>query len=356
VRATLDLPRAGVSEGSCGSEEKGCFPAKKDGCGGHNRVIDCLPPIAYIRFIRGPPLRYSREFRATWGPCGGPFYFRRGYMSRAAIFVDAGYLFAQGSVALAGAKQPRTALSLNVTAVIAELKAVYQANAAGCELLRVYWYDGAVATRPTLEHTTLAHTDNVKLRLGFINASGQQKGVDSLIVTDLIDLARNHAICDAILLSGDEDVRIGVQIAQQFGVRLHLVGIVPVRGSQSRTLQQEADTTTEWDQATVAKFLSVIASVPATTIPVQSAVLAQPATVSSANLDPALEKVVTDLCASLDSTTTIGLKSLWQSQFGVPPEYDGKLLAIGRAAVGRDLSLPERKLMRARFKATVQSF
>jgi uncharacterized LabA/DUF88 family protein len=34
-----------------------------------------------------------------------------------------------------------------------------------------------------------------------------------LIGTDLIELARNHAISDAVLLSGDEDLRIGVQIA-----------------------------------------------------------------------------------------------------------------------------------------------
>ena len=73
----------------------------------------------------------------------------------------------------------------------------------------------------------------MKLRLGIVNLAGQQKGVDSLIVTDLVELARNHAITDAILLSGDEDLRIGVQIAQSFGVRVHLIRIEPTRGSQS---------------------------------------------------------------------------------------------------------------------------
>ena len=269
---------------------------------------------------------------------------------RAAIFVDAGYLFAQGSVALAGAKQPRTSLTLNITAAIAELRGALQAKAAPCELLRVYWYDGALATRPTLEQSTLAHTENVKLRLGFVNSLGQQKGVGSLIVTDLIDLARNHAISDAIVLSGDEDIRIGVQIAQQFGVRVHLVGIFPLRGSQSRTLQQEADTTTEWDQATVAKFLSIAA--PAPSPPVVPALVPAPA---AGLLDPALEKVVMDFCATLDSSTTISLKSIWHSQFGIPPDYDGKLLARGRASVGRERTLQERKLMRARFKNVVQA-
>ena len=58
----------------------------------------------------------------------------------------------------------------------------------------------------------------------------------------MIALARNRAISDAVLVSGDEDLRVGVQQAQEFGVRVHLVGIKPGRGSQSLFLLQEADT------------------------------------------------------------------------------------------------------------------
>ena len=65
-----------------------------------------------------------------------------------------------------------------------------------------------------------------------MNSVGEQKGVDSLIVTDMINLARNRAISDAVFVSGDEDLRVGVQQAQEFGVRVHLVGIKPSRGSQ----------------------------------------------------------------------------------------------------------------------------
>ena len=68
---------------------------------------------------------------------------------------------------------------------------------------------------------------------------GQQKGVDSLIIMDLIELARNHAISEAVLLSGDEDLRVGVQLAQSFGVRVHLLGVEPTRGNQSYLLLQE---------------------------------------------------------------------------------------------------------------------
>jgi hypothetical protein len=133
--------------------------------------------------------------------------------------------------------------------------ATFAERAAGVALLRVYWYDGT-STGPTAQHLTLAHLDNVKVRLGFVNSVGEQKGVDSLIVTDMIALARNRAICDAVLVSGDEDLRVGVQQAQEFGVRVHLVGIKPSRGSQSLFLLQEADTTHEWTDAEVAPFLS----------------------------------------------------------------------------------------------------
>ena len=45
-------------------------------------------------------------------------------MERVAIFVDAGYLFAQGSTCLTGSKKNRSDLKLNETAAIAELTAV----------------------------------------------------------------------------------------------------------------------------------------------------------------------------------------------------------------------------------------
>lgn len=179
-------------------------------------------------------------------------------MDCVAVFVDAGYLFAQGSTALTGRKQPRANLVLDAPQALLALRAVAGACAPTCRLLRVYWYDGAIGgMRPTADQALLAHLDDVKLRLGFINSSGQQKGVDSLIVTDLIELGRLKSICDAVLLAGDEDVRIGVQIAQSYGVRVHLLGITPSRGSQSPQLLQEADTTREWDRDAVRSFLSV---------------------------------------------------------------------------------------------------
>ena len=106
------------------------------------------------------------------------------------------------------------------------------------------------------DQKAVANTDLAKLRLGTISM-GRQKGVDSLIVTDLIELARNRAITDALVLSGDEDIRVGVQIAQTYGIQIHLLGIKPSRGSQSESLKQESDTCQEWDETDVGEFLSI---------------------------------------------------------------------------------------------------
>ena len=176
---------------------------------------------------------------------------------RVAIFVDAGYLFAAGSRAIGGQVRPRREVQLHVPDAIAKLKATAVQRTGNAEILRIYWYDGSSTGGRSTEHDRIADSDDLKLRLGVITPYGKQKGVDSLIVTDLIDLARNHAIADAVLLSGDEDTRVGVQIAQSFGVRVHLVGVVPCRGNQSQLLRQESDTTTELSKADVETFLTL---------------------------------------------------------------------------------------------------
>lgn len=64
-------------------------------------------------------------------------------------------------------------------------------------------------------------------------------------------------MADCVLLSGDEDLRIGVQQAQEYGVQVHLLGVQPLRGSQSGFLYQEADTTHVWDEADLNEFMRV---------------------------------------------------------------------------------------------------
>ncbi len=182
-------------------------------------------------------------------------------MDRTAVFVDAGYLFAAGSNLLVNEKLVRGELHLDHTAILKLLEQIAN-EASGLALLRVYWYDGTSGV-PTPQQLALAYQPGVKLRLGFVNQYGQQRGVDSLIITDLIHLARNGAMADAVVMTGDEDIRVGVQQAQELGVRVHLVGIAPVRENQSSLLRQEADTLLELSLAEVQTFLKPLTEGPA---------------------------------------------------------------------------------------------
>lgn len=269
-------------------------------------------------------------------------------MARVAVFVDAGYFFAGGATAISGSVRPRHTLKLNETAAIAELRDLAVAKSDGGDFLRIYWYDAPPpGGRLGIHHSALAFSDHLKLRLGVLNNAGQQKGVDSLIVTDLIELARNQAITDALLLSGDEDVRIGVQIAQSFGVRVHLVGMEPVRASLSDTLMQEADTTTEWTAETVRKFLDYAVD--------PESMASGDADKPKASKPPALDDIVRSVVARLTAVDLAALETFWDSHKGVPTDYDRPLLGRCKAVMGRDLSPPEKTTMRKTFISSVRS-
>lgn len=176
-------------------------------------------------------------------------------MDRTAVFVDAGYVFASGSRALTGEKLSRSQLHLDHEAVLKLLGSLVT-ELTGLPLLRIYWYDGAT-TGPNAAHVALAYRPNLKLRLGQVDAQGQQQGVDALLVTDLVTLAKNRALCDAVLVTGDDDLRAGVEQAQQYGVRVHLVGIPPARENQAAALVQAADRVRELTTAELNSFLTL---------------------------------------------------------------------------------------------------
>ena len=272
-------------------------------------------------------------------------------MRQVAIFADAGYLHTGGAIALTGSSQPRESMELKRAEVIAKLELAATDRANGVPLLRIYWYDGLLHGRPSIEQEGLAGMNNVKLRLGTVTA-GQQKGVDSLIVTDLIELARNHAISDAVLLSGDEDLRIGVQIAQSFGVRVHLIGIEPSRGNQSRLLRQEADTIGEWSKDDIQEIL-LLKPIPEAS-PSEAPVRAD----SGEKIDDTgdiLDQVASEVVNSLSEyelryvTETLSQGSNW-----ISPDCDRRLLAEGRRKIGRDLGQSEKLRIREKFKEIVR--
>ncbi len=276
-------------------------------------------------------------------------------VKRVGIFVDAGYLFAQGATAITGQKQTRKELTLDVSAVVGLLKSVLVTRCAS-DLLRIFWYDGvAKSGNLSMEQLSLAEADNVKPRLGQINDFGQQKGVDSLIVTDLVELSRNGSIGDALLLSGDEDVRIGVEIAQNYGVRVHLIGIDTGKGSQAKSLRMAADTLNEWSATEVKKFLNHTISMKDTvskTLNINEKAKRTESSVvdGGAGCDEVLDKVLTGLRASQRLSQLSGLGD----QDPLPSDIDSELLKTAAAHLGRMLESSEKRRLRTQLKLKVR--
>lgn len=180
------------------------------------------------------------QLRGSSGaPAGAPFF--TGFMAnRYCVFVDAGYLYRAGGLACLGVGD-RAAQFLDAEAFVPALSEFCNERALGGlgSWLRTYWYDGA--ERNTADHEAIGSLPRVKLRMGRLVA-GQQKGVDSLIVRDLMVLAGRRAISTAFVLGGDEDLREGVREAQDFGIEVVLLGIEPRTGSNlSDLLVMEAD-------------------------------------------------------------------------------------------------------------------
>jgi len=176
-------------------------------------------------------------------------------LARYAIMVDVGYIYAAAGELLLGANSRRE-YRVDAPGLIQELTGNAENKIRG-ELLRVYWYDAARDRVPTIDQRVIAQMPWVKLRLGNLNARGQQKGVDAQIRADMEALARHRAITDAVLVAGDEDMVPAVEAAQAYGVRVHLWGIEPPYGTnQAERLVWESDTVEVLDAAFVKPYFT----------------------------------------------------------------------------------------------------
>lgn len=275
-------------------------------------------------------------------------------MNRYAVFLDAGYFFSAGANVIEGRKVPRKRISLRVpTEAVSALCDVASGLCDSMPLLRIYWYDAMPGSRPSLEQSTLALLPRVKLRLGVLNNVGEQKGVDSLIVTDLIELARNRAIMDAVIVSGDEDLRVAVQVAQSFGVRVHLLAAGDPKNNVSASLQMEADSigslTKEWftQQLAIAVEPALAPQV------IDAGAKAAAVTVSEVvpeSLDNAAASVGADLLSKLSPDALAALKQHFSKSNSVPPEFDRPLIARAAQSLGgRNLSGEQMRRIRGVF-------
>ncbi len=176
-------------------------------------------------------------------------------LARYAVMVDVGYIYAATGELLFGTSSRRD-FRVDTDPLIQAITKHANQFIRG-ELLRVYWYDAARDRVPTIDQRVIAQMPWVKLRLGNLNARGQQKGVDAQIRADMEALARHRAVTDAVLIAGDEDMVPAVEAAQAFGVRVHLWGIEPPYGTnQAERLVWESDTVEILDSTFVRPYFT----------------------------------------------------------------------------------------------------
>ncbi|WP_028649142.1 NYN domain-containing protein [Nocardiopsis sp. CNT312] len=160
-------------------------------------------------------------------------------MDRCALFVDAGYLLADGAMAVHGTRS-RDSVSWDYSGLVQFLNEVAR-DRTGLPLLRCYWYEAVADDRRTQEQDGIADIPGVKFRAARIRP-GRREGVESYVQRDLTTLARSGVLCDAVVVSGDEDMASVVADVQDLGVRVTVVH-VSVEGDWtiSRALRRECD-------------------------------------------------------------------------------------------------------------------
>ncbi len=160
-------------------------------------------------------------------------------MDRCALFVDAGYVLADGAQAVHGTRRGES-VSWDYEGLLHFLAGLVTERT-GLPLLRCYWYEATVDGRRTAEQDALADMPGIKLRVAKIRP-GRREGVETEIHRDLTTLARNNAISDALVVSAEEDLAQVIADVQDLGMRVTLMHIaVDGNWTISRALRQESD-------------------------------------------------------------------------------------------------------------------
>jgi uncharacterized LabA/DUF88 family protein len=295
-------------------------------------------------------------------------------MNRFIVLVDAGYLLSQSVQALSNMEsRARKDVEIHDPAgLISMIVSNAAASLGNQDLLRVYWYDG-VFGRMSAEQEALALLPDVQLRQGIVNRSGVQKGIDSKMMADLMELSANQAISDAVLVTGDGDLVIGIEWAQRRGIRVALMGVEEPGGvphNQSFEAVCMADRVRRISKSDIAPFLRYVAApkespqAPAKPAPAvkKAAKAAAPKKKAKAPAKPAPDKPTTPPKAAPD-TILAGIADQF-IETAVPPftraavtptgaigqAIDGKLLQAATAQLGRKAMPAERTKLRKLFR------
>ncbi|WP_168583097.1 NYN domain-containing protein [Gephyromycinifex aptenodytis] len=170
------------------------------------------------------------------------------------IYVDVGYLLAAAATRVTGSSL-RRGVQTDYAALIRALEAQAEADS-GLPLLRVIWYDagGRPGGMPDLSQDEIGLLPRVKLRLGRLSYTGEQKGVDVRIGLDLAIQARQRVADVVYLVSGDDDLTEAVEEAQAHGVQVILLAVPRHDGKPlavSKHLLREVDRTLIIDPAAI---------------------------------------------------------------------------------------------------------
>lgn len=280
-------------------------------------------------------------------------------VERVAAFVDAGYFWVQLSYLLYGEKRRREDILIDAPKMRESLISAIHDQFAGCSLLRIYWYDGRDPRGVVTEqHQALARLDDIKMRYGTLNAYGQQKGVDGLLMADLLALAQNRAITSAIILSGDADLAPGVGAAQMLGVRIHRLGING-RSASSPILLAEVDKNIEWPREDIERFARKAEFQDARIIAMPAGHTAESA--FAADDENAPQPLTDEQRRLLDLNAALFAAGLSEAEkeavalnHALPVELDKRLLLQGKMTMRHFLSSEEKTLLRTQVLALLE--
>jgi NYN domain len=178
-------------------------------------------------------------------------------VDRCALFVDAGYVLADGAMAVHGTRRGES-VSWDYEGLLQLLSSLARERT-GLPLLRCYWYEATVDGGRTDQQEALADVPGIKLRVAKIRP-GRREGVETEIHRDLTTLARNNAISDALVLSAEEDLAQAIADVQDLGLRVTLVHIaMDGNWTIARALRQESDDIIEIGAEQLRPYVELIA-------------------------------------------------------------------------------------------------
>ena len=176
-------------------------------------------------------------------------------MDRYAIFVDAEYLYTEGGMLCCNSPERQEILLYGLGAN--DFLVGLATDVCDLQPLRTYWYDTSKDGVPTSAQQLVATLPNMKLRLQRSGPPEQQAPLGAAIRRDLTTLARQRAICDAFLLSADEDLIESVREVQDLGLRVTLINIASrdERGDPTASLANEADEVIKLTKDDLSRFI-----------------------------------------------------------------------------------------------------